>query len=102
MAELSDETKFTIPLKNLLALIFGVGVAATAYFGLTERVSFNEHQREILSNSVQNLEGKIGDFIPRHLITDALARQRTIELDISRMQQRLHNLEAKLEELQND
>jgi len=102
MAELSEETKFTIPLKNLIALVFGLGVAATAYFELTERVSFNEHQRELLSNQVSNIEGKVGNFIPRHLITDALARQREIELTISRMGQKLHNLEAKLKELQNE
>jgi len=99
MAELSEETKFTIPLKNLIALVFGLGVAATAYFELTERVSFNEHQRELLSNKVINIEGKVGNFIPRELVTNAISRQREIELTISRMDQRLKTLEAKIKDM---
>jgi len=99
MAELSEETKFTIPLKNLIALVFGLGVAATAYFELTERVSFNEHQRELLSSKVINIEGKVGNFIPRELVTNAISRQREIELTISRMDQRLKTLEAKIKDM---
>ena len=99
MAELSEETKFTIPLKNLIALVFGLGVAATAYFELTERVSFNEQQRELLSNKVINIEGKVGNFIPRELVTNAISRQREIELTISRMDQRLKTLEVKIKDM---
>ena len=99
MAELSEETKFTIPLKNLIALVFGLGVAATAYFELTVRVSFNEHQRELLSSKVINIEGKVGNFIPRELVTNAISRQREIELTISRMDQRLKTLEAKIKDM---
>ena len=99
MADLSEETKFTIPLKNLVALVIGVGIAATAYFELTERVSFNEHQRELLSKQIQNIESKVGDFIPRDLVTNSLNRQREIELNISRMDQRLKTLEAKIRDM---
>ena len=96
MTKLSEESEFTIPLKNLIALVVFVGVAATAYFNLTERVSFNEHQHELLGSKVKNLEGKVGNFIPKELITGALDRQRTLELTISRMDQRLKALEEEL------
>jgi len=93
MTKLSEESEFTIPLKNLIALVVFVGIAATAYFNLTERVSFNEHQRELLDGKVKNVESKVGQFIPKELIVGALDRQRTLELTISRMDQRLKALE---------
>ena len=93
MTKLSEESEFTIPLKNLIALVVFVGIAATAYFNLTERVSFNEHQRELLDGKVKNVESKVGQFIPKELIVGALDRQRTLELTLSRMDQRLKALE---------
>jgi len=93
MTKLSEESEFTIPLKNLIALVVFVGIAATAYFNLTERVSFNEHQRELLDGKVKNVESKVGQFIPKELIVGALDRQRALELTISRMDQRLKALE---------
>lgn len=96
MTKLSEESEFTIPLKNLIALVVFVGIAATAYFNLTERVSFNEHQRELLHSKIKNVESKVGQFIPKELIVGALDRQRTLELTISRMDQRLKALEEAL------
>lgn len=96
--EMSEDSKFTIPLKNLIALLVAVGVAATAYFNLTERVTFNEHQSDILSNQVEDIEKVVGNFIPRELVMAAIARQRELEINIAKIQSKIIHLEDVIKE----
>ena len=42
--KVSENTNITIPLSNLLMLIFGSVVVVTGYFQLTERISDNERK----------------------------------------------------------
>ena len=46
--KLNEGSEFTIPLKNLIALIAFTGIAVWGYFGITERLTFIE--RELLNN----------------------------------------------------
>ena len=47
MAKINEDSEFTIPLKNLLSLILGTGIAVWAYFGIEERIAFLERAVEI-------------------------------------------------------
>ena len=47
-AKLSDETKIEIPLRNLIAIIAGVAIAAIGYTEVTNRISVLERQLTIL------------------------------------------------------
>lgn len=96
--EMSEDSKFTIPLKNLIALLVAVGLTATGYFNLTERVTFNEHRSDILTNQIEDIEVNVSNFIPRELVMGALARQRDIELEMARLQSKLDHLEGVLSE----
>ena len=42
--KLNEGSEFTIPLKNLIALIAFTGVSVWGYFGITERLAFLEHE----------------------------------------------------------
>ena len=42
----NESTGITIPLRNLLAIIFGVAVAVVGYFEIDERIMMLEHELE--------------------------------------------------------
>tara|TARA_R110001583_G_scaffold194754_1_gene366845 strand:- start:650 stop:940 length:291 start_codon:yes stop_codon:yes gene_type:complete len=77
--ELNEQSQFTIPLKNLLALIGATALAVYGYFGLTERVNFLEHQYEMLAIEVEENDTWIDEFTPPKEVMDAVQRLRTIE-----------------------
>lgn len=47
-AQISDETKIEIPLRNLIAIIAGVAIAVIGYTEVTNRISVVERQLTIL------------------------------------------------------
>jgi len=89
MTKLSESSEFTIPLKNLLALVAATAVSVWAYFGVSERLSFLEHNLEMLAIEVEENDDWIDDFEPPPEVADAIARVRAIEI-------RLKELEVKL------
>ena len=42
MANINDETEISMPLRNLLSLVFGTAIAVWAYFGIIERINSME------------------------------------------------------------
>ena len=60
MVNLNDNTKVNIPIRNLIALVFAVAVAATAYVNITTRITQLEHDRSIRDIEIkQNSEFRI-------------------------------------------
>ena len=51
--DINEGTAIKIPLANLISLLAATAVAAWAYFGLMERVTFLEHDMDLNSISVQ-------------------------------------------------
>ena len=49
----NESSEITIPLRNLLALVFATGVAVMFYFQITERLNFLEHNSELLTINVE-------------------------------------------------
>ena len=76
MTKLSESSEFTIPLKNLLALVAATAVSVWAYFGISERLSFLEHNLEMLAIEVEENDDWIDDFEPPPEVADAIARAR--------------------------
>ena len=52
-AQISDETKIEIPLRNLIAIIAGVAIAVIGYTEVTNRISVLERQITILEVDVR-------------------------------------------------
>ena len=60
MVNLNDNTNVNIPIRNLIALIFAVAIAATAYVNITTRITQLEHDRNLRDIEIkQNSEFRI-------------------------------------------
>ena len=129
-AQISDETKIEIPLRNLIAIIAGVAIAVIGYTEVTNRISVLERQMAIIEYDVNmNSEfrvkwprGELG-ALPEDLLQNSQidALQKVVELNTdfrnnwappSEVQQsvrdnhaqeiRLKYIEDKLKELDRD
>ena len=89
--KLSEDTQVAIPLKNLIGLIIGTVVAVTAYFGLTERIAFLEHEQEMMMVEIEENGNWIDDFKPPAEVQDTIKRVRELELKVKELEIRLRN-----------
>lgn len=53
MNKISDSTDITIPLRNLLSIVFGVSVGVATYFHINERISMLEHDQIMIARDVE-------------------------------------------------
>jgi len=90
MTKLSESSEFTIPLKNLLALVAATAVSVWAYFGVSERLSFLEHNLEMLAIEVEENDDWIDYFQPPPEVADAIARVRAMEIRLKEIEVKLY------------
>ena len=90
MTKLSESSDFTIPLKNLLAMIAATAVSVWAYFGISERLSFLEHNLEMLAIEVEENDNWIDEFKPPPEVADAIARVRAMEIRLKEIEVKLY------------
>jgi len=90
MTKLSESSEFTIPLKNLLALVAATAVSVWAYFGVSERLSFLEHNLEMLAIEVEENDDWIDDFQPPPEVADAITRVRAMEIRLKEIEVKLY------------
>ena len=86
MAKISEDTEVSIPLKNLVGLIVGTVIAVTAYFGLTERIAFLEHNYTMMDMQVDKNNDWINSFKPPPGVQDTIKRVRNLELKIKELE----------------
>jgi len=89
--KLSEDTQVAIPLKNLIGLIIGTVIAVTAYFGLTERIAFLEHNYTMMDMQVDKNNDWINGFKPPPEVQDTIKRVRNLELKVKELEIRLQN-----------
>ena len=89
--KLSEDTQVAIPLKNLIGLIIGTVIAVTAYFGLTERIAFLEHNYTMMDMQVDKNNDWINGFKPPAEGQDTIKRVRNLELKVKELEIRLQN-----------
>ena len=89
--KLSEDTQVAIPLKNLIGLIIGTVIAVTAYFGLTERIAFLEHNYTMMDMQVDKNNDWINGFKPPPEVQDTIKRVRNVELKLKELEIRLQN-----------
>ena len=89
--KLSEDTQVAIPLKNLIGLIIGTIIAVTAYFGLTERIAFLEHNYTMMDMQVDKNNDWINGFKPPPEVQDTIKRVRNLELKVKELEIRLQN-----------
>lgn len=84
-ARINDNTQITIPLRNLVSMIAAASIATWAYFGLTERISFLEHNLELTMAEVEENDTWIDDFQPPESVQNTVKRIHELEIEIEKM-----------------
>ena len=79
MADLNDNTVISIPLRNLLALIVGTGIAVTGYFSIVERLTMLEHEQRMLVKDVEGNSTWIVDWEKEGLLPADIIQNNKIE-----------------------
>ena len=92
MTKLSESSEFTIPLKNLLALIGATAVSVYAYFGIEGRLSFIEHEQAMLMIEVEENDNWIDEWKPPASVEENIKRVRNMELQMKELQLKLQFL----------
>ena len=112
MAELSEDTAVTIPLRNLIAMIAFTSVSTMAYFSVQERLNTLEHaldktQMDIGANSEFRIKWPRGELgaLPADARQDMLIEYTTglLDKEIVKSEQLLddiHNLKLRLAALE--
>ena len=98
--DLNEGTAIRIPLANLISLLAATAVAAWAYFGLIERVTFLEHDMDLQQVDVEaNSEFRIK--WPRGEL-GALPADSRQDLKIELLEETVSKLQQQVEELKEE
>lgn len=54
--KINEDSQFTIPLRSLIALVLGTGIAVSAYVKITQQISEANHSIEILEERLSDIE----------------------------------------------
>jgi len=54
--KINEDSQFTIPLRSLIALVLGTGIAVSAYVNITQQISEANHSIEILEERLSDIE----------------------------------------------
>ena len=83
--KLNEASEITIPLRNLISMIAFTAVSVWVYFGLTERISFLEHNLELTMEEVEENDRWIDEFQPPKSVQDMVARVHDLEIEIAKL-----------------
>jgi|TARA_R110000824_G_scaffold171998_3_gene349715 agmatine/peptidylarginine deiminase len=83
--KLNEASEITIPLRNLISMIAFTAVSVWVYFGLTERISFLEHNLELTMQEVEENDNWIDDFEPPKSVQDTVARVHDLEIELAKL-----------------
>ena len=94
MTKLSESSEFTIPLKNLLALVAATAISVWAYFGIIERLSFLEHEQEMMLVEIEENDNWIDDWKPPASVQDNIKNVRNLEKELIKLRLELKYLKT--------
>lgn len=83
--KINEGSEVTIPLRNLISMIAFTAVSVWVYFGLTERISFLEHNLELTMAEVEENDEWIDKFEPPKSVQDTIIRVHQIELELVKL-----------------
>lgn len=83
--KINEGSEITIPLRNLVSMIAFTAVSVWVYFGLTERISFLEHNLELTMQEVEENDNWIDSFQPPKSVQDTVNRVQEIEVELARI-----------------
>lgn len=83
--KINEGSEVTIPLRNLISMIAFTAVSVWVYFGLTERISFLEHNLELTMQEVEENDDWIDKFQPPKSVQDTVIRVQHLEIEIEKL-----------------
>ena len=83
--KLNEASEITIPLRNLISMIAFTAVSVWVYFGLTERISFLEHNLELTMEEVEENDNWIDDFEPPQSVQNTVTRVHQLEIELAKL-----------------
>ena len=83
--KLNESSEVTIPLRNLISMIAFTAVSVWVYFGLTERISFLEHNLELTMQEVEENDDWIDKYEPPKSVQDTVRRVHDLEIEIEKI-----------------
>jgi hypothetical protein len=83
--KLNESSEVTIPLRNLISMIAFTAVSVWVYFGLTERISFLEHNLELTMQEVEENDDWIDKFEPPKSVQDTVGRVHELEIELAKL-----------------
>ena len=87
--KVSENSNISIPLRNLISMIALTGLSVWLYFGLTERITFLEHQMEMLTIEVEENDTWIDEWQPPESVKESIMRMREIEIQLKLLEQKV-------------
>ena len=85
ITRLNEASEITIPLRNLVSMIAFTAVSVWVYFGLTERISFLEHNLELTMQEVEENDNWIDEFQPPKEVQNTVARVQELEIELAKI-----------------
>lgn len=83
--KINEGSEVTIPLRNLISMIAFTAVSVWVYFGLTERISFLEHNLELTMQEVEENDNWIDEFEPPKSVQDTVIRVHNLEIELEKL-----------------
>ena len=90
--KLNESSEVTIPLRNLISMIAFTAVSVWVYFGLTERISFLEHNLSLTMEEVEENDNWIDEFEPPKSVQDTVHRVHELEIELAKLKLQIETL----------
>ena len=87
--KINEATELAIPLKNLIGLVTFTAVSVWAYTGITERISFLEHNLTAAVTEIEENDNWIDEFAPPPEVQDNIKKVRELELRVRVLETKL-------------
>ena len=92
-SKLNEASEFTIPLKNLIALIAFTSISTWAYFGITERLTFIEKEMDMALIEIEENDSWIDDWAPPPTVQQTTKDVQELKSQMLLLKYRLEQLE---------
>lgn len=98
--KVNEQTELALPLKNIIGLVVFASVATWAYFGITERLTFLEHNYEMMAVEVEENDNWIDTFQPPKSVQETVTHVRRLETEVELLKREIEYLNLEINRLQ--
>ena len=97
--KVNEQTELALPLKNIIGLVVFASVATWAYFGITERLTFLEHNYEMMAVEVEDNDYWIYNLQSPKSIQETGTQGRRVETEVELLKREIKYLSLEINRL---